>query len=58
MSTKDPIKEIMQDYEEKIANLKKDRERVLQLFKEVLRKNQIEKLKFHLNKHEVAESSK
>lgn len=58
MAVRDYIKEIMQEYEEELANLKKERERVLRLFKEALRKGQIEKLKSHLHSHEISKSSK
>lgn len=58
MSVRDHIKEIMQEYEEKIAKLKKDRERVIYLYKEALRKGRIKELKSHLHTHEVAQSSR
>ena len=52
MSVQDPIKKIMQEYEEEIAKLKKDRERVIRLYKEALRVEKIEELKNNLNSNE------
>lgn len=52
MSVRDHIKEIMQEYEEEIAKLKKDRERVISLYKEALRVKKIKELKDNLNSNE------
>ena len=58
MSVADPIKNIMREYEEEIAKLKKDRERVIRLYKEALRKAQIKEIKSHLHTHEIARFSR
>ena len=58
MSARDHIKEIMQECEVEIAKLKKDRERVISLYKEALRKARIKELKSHLHTHEITSSSR
>lgn len=58
MSVRDPIKEIFDEYQEKIASLKKERDMAIENFREVLRLKKIEDIKSGLKINEVAKSKK
>jgi len=53
MTIKDPIKEIIDKFEEKISSLKKDREKAIRDFKTVINATKIEELKIDLNNNEA-----
>ena len=58
MSVKDPIKEIIDEYEDKISLLKKDREEAIRNFKNVVHEKKINDLKSNLKSNAFAQSKK